>query len=351
MPGRVKRAEGLFRALCYEVWAENLTFMAGSLAYHSFVSVLPLLLLALAVVSSVGDATLEAGLIDLTGRTLTPGVGELLTAELRRASTSAGVSVVGGLFLLWGTLRIFRGLDTAFSVIYQTESKNTLSDQFVDGLLVLVASVVVIGVVVGAEHAVTAATTGSAGWVAQRLVLLVGLTLVFVPMYYVFPDQPEMRVVEVLPGALVATLGMLVLQSLLGLYLSIESVAPRQSVIVAFLVFLTLLYLGNFVVLVGAAVNVVTANRTREVNVRPLFSGLPRTASRPAERAALVANLERVERRLEARDSLTLDDGEESITLAGPDVVRLDTGDGRPFAGSGPVRLECHWFPEGERQN
>lgn len=346
MSHRVKRTRGLLRALLYEVRAENLTFMAGSLAYHAFVSLLPLLLLALAVVSTVGDATLETGLIELARRTLTPGVSELLTAELQQARTSASLSVAGGVFLLWGTLRIFRGLDTAFSVIYQSESQNTFSDQLLDGLVVLVALVVAIGAVVTVETAVARVSSGTFGWAARRLVIFVGLTLAFLPMYYVFPDQPGMRVAEVLPGAVVATAGLTLLEALLGLYVTFSSSLPRRSVIVAFLVFLTLLYLANLVILLGAAVNVVTSNRTTEVNVRPLVAGLPETAPRTLERAELVATLERVETRLDGSSSLAVDEGEDAVVLTGPDIVTVDDGSNGPFAGDGPVRLECYWFPE-----
>jgi len=346
MSHRVKRTRGLLRALLYEVRAENLTFMAGSLAYHAFVSLLPLLLLALAVVSTVGDATLETGLIELARRTLTPGVSELLTAELQQARTSASLSVAGGVFLLWGTLRIFRGLDTAFSVIYQSESQNTFSDQLLDGLVVLVALVVAIGAVVTVETAVARVSSGTFGWAARRLVIFVGLTLAFLPMYYVFPDQPGMRVAEVLPGAVVATAGLTLLEALLGLYVTFSSSLPRRSVIVAFLVFLTLLYLANLVILLGAAVNVVTSNRTTEVNVRPLVAGLPETAPRTLERAELVATLERVETRLDGSSSLAVDEGEDAVLLTGPDIVTVDDGSNGPFAGDGPVRLECYWFPE-----
>jgi membrane protein len=347
MSRRVERTGGLLRALVHEVRTENLTFMAGSLAYHAFVSLLPLLLLVLAVVSTVGDATLEASLIDLAGRSLTPGAGELLTVELRQASASAGVSVAGGAFLLWGTLRIFRGLDIAFSVIYQSESRNTFSDQLVDGLVVLVALVLAVAAVVVVEAAVARALVGTAGWAVQRLVIFVGLTLAFLPMYYVFPDQPGMRVIEVLPGAVVATAGLTLLESFLGLYVAVNNTATRRSVIVAVLVLLTLLYLANLVVLLGAAVNVVTSNRTQEVNVRPLVAGLPETAPRALDRSELLATLERVEDRLDGGATLAIDDGSDGVTLSGPDVVAVDAGTPGPFTGDRPVRLECYWFPSG----
>ena len=59
MDARSSHLVRLGRAVVYEVRAENLTFMAGSIAYHAFVSLLPLLLLALAVATKVGNRDLE----------------------------------------------------------------------------------------------------------------------------------------------------------------------------------------------------------------------------------------------------------------------------------------------------
>jgi uncharacterized BrkB/YihY/UPF0761 family membrane protein len=122
------------RAVAHEIRTERITFMAGSIAYPAFVSLLPLLLV-LAVGTALDRPEIERGIISLAAALLSPGAGDVLVTELR--STSPGVSLLGLLVLVWGTLRIFRGLDTAFSDIYETEAHNTFVDQL-GGVVVLV---------------------------------------------------------------------------------------------------------------------------------------------------------------------------------------------------------------------
>ena len=178
MDRRLRRAVSVGRALVHEIRTERITFMAGSIAYHAFVSLLPLLLLVLAVVAALDRPGIEQGIIALAAALLSPGAGDVLVAELR--STSTGVSVLGLLVLIWGTLRIFRGLDTAFSDIYETEAHNTLVDQFADGLVVLACVALAILVGAGLERALS--FDGTMGWVAGRAVLVVGLALAFLPI-------------------------------------------------------------------------------------------------------------------------------------------------------------------------
>mgnify|MGYP000300745586 CR=1 FL=1 len=53
-------------------------------------------------------------------------------------------SVVGVVVLLWGTRKIFCGLDTAFSEIYETTAKNSFRDKVIDGLVVFVVVLVAV---------------------------------------------------------------------------------------------------------------------------------------------------------------------------------------------------------------
>jgi len=93
MNQRTRRTITVVRAIVHEIRTERITFMAGSIAYHAFVSLLPLLLLVLAVVSAIGRPGIERGIIDLARATLTPGAADILVGELQ--TTSPGVSLLG----------------------------------------------------------------------------------------------------------------------------------------------------------------------------------------------------------------------------------------------------------------
>ncbi|ELZ91114.1 YihY/virulence factor BrkB family protein [Haloferax sulfurifontis] len=343
MNPRVERALTLGRAIAYEVRTERLTFMAGSIAYGAFVSLLPLFLLVLAAVSATGNSGLRESVIAVIQSVLTPGAGDVIVAELESSTQLASLSVVGVLVLVWGTLRIFRGLDTAFSDIYESEAANTFADQLSDGIVVLVT--VAVAVVAGAliESALPA-LDGALGWAVYRGLLVGVLFVTFYPMYYIFPDE-DVTYLEVVPGTLVAAVGLTTFESLFRLYVEFSSRAPESSVVAGILVLLTWLYFSGLVILLGAAVNAVLSNRSRDVNVRPLFGGVPLDSQvDTVTRGEVTAAIERLDRLVAAApdEDLTLRVGDESVTLPRPERVVTDTETSR-FLPEGPVRLELRW--------
>jgi membrane protein len=350
MDRRLRRTLSVGRAIVHEIRTERITFMAGSIAYHAFVSLLPLLLLVLAVVAALDRPEIERGIIALAAALLSPGAGDVLVTELR--STSTGVSLLGLVVLIWGTLRIFRGLDTAFSDIYETEAHNTLVDQFADALVVLVCVAVAIVVGAGLERAL--AFDGTAGWAVGRVVLVAGLALAFLPMYYVFPDEPEMTVREVLPGVGFVAVGLTAFGSLFRIYLELSGSAESGSVLGGVLVFLTWLYFSGFVILVGVAINAVLSNRSRDVDIRPVLGGQPRRANHDVaaressvDRDRLVAAIERLRGDLRAGGVVAVTTGDDTVTLPAPDEVVVDVEPSRlPFL-SDVVSVELRWSPDG----
>ena len=320
MNDRAKRATEILRAVLAEARAERITFLAASIAYHAFVSLLPLLLLLLLVLTAIGSASIERNILALLEGALTPGAAAVLLSELRTAGQSAGLSVLGFLVLVWGTLRIFRGLDTAFSDIYETGGRNSFVDQLRDGLVVLVcvAGAIVIAAVVDAT--ITDLVGGSLGWWLRRLLFVVGLSAALLPMYYVFPDERNLRIREVLPGVAFAAVGLTVFESLFGLYIQVSSQSPEASTLGAILVFLTWLYFSSLVVLLGVAVNAVLSGRSHDVDVAPVFS-VP-ASDRESWNDDLLDALDRVRSLPEATSVSLVIDGEE-IPLPPPEEVRV----------------------------
>jgi membrane protein len=344
MEERVERVLTLLRALVHEVRTEKVTFLAGSIAYHAFVSMLPLLLLLLAVLSRVGDRTLTDAVLELARAVLTPGASDLLLNELQQGATSTGVSLFGLAVLLWGTLRIFRGLDTAFSDIYETESENTLGDQLLDGVVVLFTfglAVTVAGLVLDAIPE----GGGAVGLAVRTAALVAALSLVLLPMYYVFPDT-DVSLVEVLPGTLFAAGGLTAFKTLFAFYIQYSSRQPRQSVIAGVLVLLTWLYFSGLVLLLGVAINAVLSNRSADVNVAPVFGGKDRLEEheRP-DRETVSTALDELESLLDPPQRLRVSVGERSLSLPAPQHVRVDTADSAFSVSDTHVALELRWSP------
>lgn len=237
------------------------TFIAGSLAYSAFMSIVPLLTLVLVASTLLGDQRLATRALQISELYLTPTVTELFGDALQSPKGRVGASLISVLLLLWSGLRVFRGLNASFAMFYGTAETTTVVESLRDGLLVLGALGVALlaSVVVGAASATLPVTlTGSR---LAPLVLVVPLVVAFLPVYYVFPDV-DVTVRESLPGVLVAAVGWTVLQVVFQAYAAEVGQFDVYGTIGGVLLVLTWLYVASLLLLVGAAVNVVLAGRT-----------------------------------------------------------------------------------------
>ncbi|WP_224268234.1 YihY/virulence factor BrkB family protein [Haloprofundus salinisoli] len=329
------------RALLHEIRVEKLTFLAGSIAYHAFVSLLPFFALALAAFSAVGDGSFQRGFESLVGTVLAPGTGDQLIRDLSNASGSTSLSVAGVVFLLWGAMRIFRGLDTAFSDIYETEAENTFQDQILDAIVVLGTVAIAIFAAVQIEQ-FGLAQYGVGGRLLQLLLLVGGLTLTFLPMYYIFPDT-DVSVVEILPGTVFAAVGLTVFQFGFQYYAAANSDGPGNLLAVVLLV-LTWLYFSGLVVLVGVAINAVLSNRSADVSIEPVVGGVrPEHTAERASEAELAAALTELDRLLDAGDEITVEVGDGSVTLPKPQRIATETDGSLLRLSDGGYGLELRW--------
>ncbi|WP_323676096.1 YihY/virulence factor BrkB family protein [Halorubellus sp. PRR65] len=237
----------------------NVTFLAGSIAYSAFVSLVPLLLFFFLVVSVLGAPELQGRIVDVTTESVSPAVGgviEVMIASQADASTGStvGASVIGALTLAWGAIKVFRGLDTAFSTIYGTTAAGSFVGQLEKILLVLATLTAGIVAMVGATSIVAFVSTVPLLGVLVPLVLVGALVVAFLPMYYLFPDvDHEPR--DVLPGAIIAAVGWTVLQVLFQVYASLGG--EESNLIASILLFVTWLYFTGVVLLFGATYNAV----------------------------------------------------------------------------------------------
>ncbi|WP_324662682.1 YihY/virulence factor BrkB family protein [Haloarcula sediminis] len=311
---------------------KNITFMAAALAYHAFISLAPMLLLLFLVLTTFGTG-LEDRIAAVAGTWLPGPIADVVTQLLRGNADGAGASILGLVVLLWGTLKIFRGLDTAFSEIYETVDTNTLVDKFRDGLVVFVALVL-------AVVAMVASSIVLGGLVEQipysqlltPVALIAGLVVAFYPIYYVFPDA-DLGARDVLPGVVVAAVGWGALQGLFQLYLSVAE-PSSGSFFGGVIVVVTYLYFSALVLLLGAVVNAVVGGHSLggPGGVGRALSHFETERSESFDRAALVAYL------ADLRTELLADrDSQRRTELVGP----------RPKP-TGPVELVERSTTEGE---
>jgi membrane protein len=251
---RINRALGFARTVGIRLRAENVPFMSGSIAYQAFVSLAPLLVLALFFLSLVGGDQFGATVVAQLDAATTPDLTPLVRAALRVHPT-VGASVIGLVTLLWGAFRVFRGLDTAFSEIYGTQSENTLRDQLIDGAVAVTALLGSLLATSGAAAVVALAAPPYLSFVTS-VVLVAGLCLAFFPMYWRFPDT-DVTTRETVPGVVVAAVGWTLLQAVFEAYVVLAGRLDAASLFGAVLLLLLWLYLDSLILLVGAVVNAV----------------------------------------------------------------------------------------------
>jgi membrane protein len=333
-----RRLERVGRAIVHETRVEKIPFLAGSIAYHAFVSLLPLFALLLYIATGLGNASMEAGLIRLSRSIFTEGSQEVLIAEMRDASQSSGLSVLGIVVLIWGTLRIFRGLDTAFSDIYETEAENSFLDQLTDGVLVLVTFAVAILFAIVIYRVVPTEGVFS---VVEPIVVVVGLTIVLLPMYYVFPDA-DVSVPEILPGTVFAGICLTAFQAGFRLYVS----TGEQNVVGGILLLLTWLYVSGLVILLGVVINAVLSNRSADVSIRPVIGGVsPLENTDRWTKTELQHALSTLDARITSRTALGIAIDGETIDLPPPSRMEIATENSLFGQGIEETTLTLRWTP------
>lgn len=335
------RAEELLRAVVHEVRVEKLTFMAGSIAYHAFISILPLLLLVLTLVDRTQNTALRDSIVGVMQAVLTTEASAVIQRGLVEADAS--VSLLGAAFLVWGAMRIFRGLDTAFSDIYETESENSFTDQLGDGvvLLLTVTMAIVAASFIGSRFSVMG--TGLVGVILRALVTVVGLFVVFYPMYYIFPDT-DVSALEIVPGTAFAAVSITIAQAVFTIF---KSGGSGGNLVASILVLLTWLYVIGLLLLIGVVINAVLSNRSSDVDVEPVFGGMARRSGpnkSAVDRSELLGRLDSlVETLAETESEITVqfDDGSR-IELSVPHTASVDRSS-KVFGLDRAVSLTLHW--------
>jgi YihY family inner membrane protein len=193
--------------------------------------------------------------------------GEALIGQALADRTSQGsLGVVSLLLTVWGALKVFRGLDTAFGRIYAVAGRGIV-DQLKDGAAALVSiGVGVAGVVV--LGSLIALLDSALVDLAGPFLLLGTLTVAFLPLYYILPDV-DVSVREVLPGTVFAALGWAVLGTVFGIYAQ-QAGGSVAGALGALLLLMTWFYFSGILILTGAVVNAVTGGRTGDDRDRQL---------------------------------------------------------------------------------
>lgn len=267
MSQRVSRLTDVSRTTVRVVQSDQITFIAASLSYYAFISLLPLLLLSLVAASVLGGEQLATDLANRAAAAFGDQAAEAVRGSLTSAAGQGGVTVAGLAVLLWSALKLFRGLDVAFSTVYGAPLPEGIVDQVRDGLITLVAvglgvaGTVALGLVI-ARVDVTVAGVDMAN-VVGTLLLVVGLAAAFFPLYYLLPAR-NVTPREALPGTLFAAVGWTGLQTGFRVYAG-QAGTSAYGVLGGALLLVTFLYFGSLILLIGVVLNAAVAGRLDDV--------------------------------------------------------------------------------------
>ncbi|RJT02699.1 YihY/virulence factor BrkB family protein [Halococcus sp. IIIV-5B] len=259
------RVTSFGRTFVGEVQDKEITFIAASTAYYAFVSLIPLLLLLLVTISVAVNPATANRIVTSATTSLPSSAQSLVQSAVGGQSGAGGATIASVLVLLWSALKLFRGLDTAFSRAYGRESAGIVG-QVKNGIVTLVAVILGAVVAVGIGAAVSfwpveiTVAGVSAVAVVGTLATLLALGIVLLPLYYFLPGD-DVTVREAIPGAAFAAVGLTVLQVVFRIYAANAGSYEAYGVLGAVLLLVTVLYFAGMVVLLGVVLNAVLAGR------------------------------------------------------------------------------------------
>ncbi len=238
---------------------EQLTLLAAGVAFYGFISLVPLVLLAVGIAASIGGEALADRLTAAAGDVLTPAAQELLAETVLDDTGRQSATVAGALGLLWGSSRVLRGLDRAFSRVYGTVASKTLLDTVWDATIAFLAISFGLAIVGGLEVVIRFLPVIELGPFGPLFVLL-GLVVTFLPLYVIFPDA-NVGLKEALPGTIIAAVGWFALSRVFTIYATFATENAVYGALGAVFLVLVWLYAGAIVLLFGVVCNAVLADR------------------------------------------------------------------------------------------
>lgn len=233
------------------------THLAAMVAYFALASFVPLVFLALSTLGLFGRVDESTALVSYLEDVL-PGrsVDEIVQIVATVQDNARTLGIVGAVALLWSSLSLFSALESAFNIVYERPNRPFLRGKALAAAYMtvwLVAMVVGLGIgTLGTDllRRYAADIIGNS-WVA--LGLSAGLSalvlLVFLGSAYYRLTNAHMNHWEVLPGAALAAVVLVVTLQGLPLFLQVSSgLVALQALGTTFLLLVWLYVMANVIV-------------------------------------------------------------------------------------------------------
>jgi membrane protein len=256
-------------------FADRGTHLAAMIAYFALVSFVPLVFLALSLLGLTGRAD-ETNYLVRELKKAFPGtsVGDIVHAVRSIQRNAATLGIVGGVFLAWSSLSLFSVLESAFNIVYGKPNRSFLRGKIlavviaVGSLVALFVALVIgsIGYDVLKRYAPSFIGNGYVAYTVSVLVSMLGVFAFLVAVYYVLTNE-NIRFVEVLPGAVLATVVLEASFQVLPVYLRLSGNVLAARALGAPALLLIWLYVMANVIVFGAELNWRQGRRRREAEL------------------------------------------------------------------------------------
>jgi YihY family inner membrane protein len=235
---------------------KEVPFLAASIAYYAFASLIPLFLFAFILISTIGGEDLAIQLIIVTQEFLTPTSQELIRNAIMSTEGRLGVIIGATFVFVWSLFRLFRSIEIAFSVVYETELYLPVLTQITTAIMLFVALVIAGSGLIGISVLFAVLPHVPLLGFASVVSVLAALILVFLPIYYLLPAIDQ-SVIDALPGAIMAAVSWATLNTLFGLYASIATQYEVYGVLGGVLLLLAWFYVSGTIIVLGGVLNAV----------------------------------------------------------------------------------------------
>jgi membrane protein len=265
--------------------------LAALMAYYAFFSLFPLLLVFVSVLGFVleDDPSLQADIVD-SALARIPVIGAQLENQVQPLTGNAVALAIGIGGALWAGLGVTLALGRAFDEIWDVprlEQRGSLRARAWGAGVLAVLAIALIAATLATGLAVGGGIGPLAGRVGSLAVALAVNTIAF-GVAFALLTAGRRGVREVLPGALVAAVGSLLLQALGGWYVdrAVVNATDTYGTFALVIGLLSWFWLVAHLVLIAAEVNVVLHRRLWPRSLRGDLAAADRDALRRAAEAS-----------------------------------------------------------------
>lgn len=256
---RLAESLALVKTVARVMYEYDIKYPATALAYYTFVSFVPLLLLGFALVGR--QFALEV--YTRSPRFVTPATQQLIYEAMTTAAGQAGAALLAVVVLAWSGANVAVGFLTVIERVEEVTDR-TMAIQVRDAIVVLGTLSLAIIAILLLSMLLAVFSAGVLGTLAGFAVLPGVLTLTLLPLYYV-PSRVVASVQAALPGALTTAFGWTIIHAGVQFYAANATQYAVYGVLSGIIIILTSTYIAAIILMMGVVINAVIAGDTDAV--------------------------------------------------------------------------------------